>query len=1630
LVDSVEQELETPSKTFERMTPKERAKAEIDAAPPVSTGEPKVPSQYKDAKPGTDQSQKKSGTNKGQGKQEREKKAKKAPKFSRNELSYDDALEVYNRQMRDINELKPEQIEYVQPEMPALYKKETKKSGKRRKGLGKGFDKLLTKEQRKELAHQQMLDAVRSANESLRDTQRRQEAANRANNSERLTRAMEAGRQLNQNLSKSRNEIVDYAREANDGADLLTADQLRRSGLTQEELDRLGLSHLLPPSLRFGNGVDAQDVAQGNEPYLAYSRVRGGGGIDDIIKQRDKEVADQISVFTEQADSGDLVSLEDKFVNGVAPQEIGAKDMRVDRMRKSRIETQRAFLNPLRLFKNIVKVSTLKDESGNDVNEQGFKYVRAGFDQETENAISKVSEVYHGISITSCLQLVMIRGGIGYDNFVNMKPKMRNAVIVELCQDLVMSERINGLPNNMVTGSAYSRNVRDDKGYVVFGGTRCFPFGYIPSSLLQEIINAPGSKFAGMTVRQVRKLEWEQFMNQTYPDIYANATQPQLAAYRNAMTALMELDGQNPNYFDIPLDSEKTIMQLYEDQKGVNDEAVSAGTWACSEEIKEMARQANDQYWHRPKKHRSSEGSNAGGHDSSIAYEKTSGNSDVSNTMKSVAGYLASNGAMSLQTMATAPFEGGIVAYEDWVSNRIDRALTDILGGNKNVDMTQYEMTDYLRSMMSTQEGKECLDVMSALYQMDGMGWDIVALYNESGYKLTKSDLTKFVNELHGMEGKLANFNDVIRNVEHFWRKFQMGEGLFRGSDTRQWCDRTLKMMSEYASQGETVGVFTNQQMEDAISQGGVEKFMREMLFNSKAAQDSFMFTGLNSFNSKNWMSSSVQRVFNANGVTKFAFGALISKYPTYYVNKMFKDTVPFSNSISYLTASLGTWLGTDMGDGSMNSMAKYFKGTTAGLGSVDFTKNLLRNERWLDGLRRNLIYDAVHIGNKFIMTQVFKCLIGALGGLGLPDDDENKYLMEEYRIGGADGVPTKLAWWMDDIIGCSLPLAYALYLHENGAVDRNGNHVDVDLETCQNIAFYGITKNSNASVLLDAISMVNDVDANMENLALMCDDPESYAKVIEGKGNMPSSLGEYTAATIEHYLVANTLRNSMPRLMNQLIPMNKGFIFRDQSKDAKTAWSVWNTEGTQYDPDGRTKKEAMATYETTSVGYREGRIRTDSQDNFLYALLNDAFRIGFDTEKTGYMYEEQAVGTKSDARALQCYEEYYFDPWELKDDEGNALSDEQLEVTEHQLADKLISDLRDNYGNPYEAAADGFVIPPVARFNAMNYCWYLYDEEKAKYDQFVKANPYLSYQEKKQAWEPVQAIYDEYCDPYSDMSVYGKWLNSDIIPSEIPKYIKQESTYNERWIVGEGETARAATPAEVVSGEAHKEMYAYGDEPNAFLPATQPRQQGKGFNYETPSYWDVPGWTDREAIAEQLRGKSTSLGMDAGIDLEQLYFGGQPDLSLRIPANGDQQTTISRRNYREPLESVLPDILKNPTKESVESYLGVKSHIPTSDDEKDEKTDTKPSYDNAYPFGGYGGGYTSYYRGGGGGGYGGGGGSGSSYNPRIYNTPRQVYSSKPAAMQTKAPYKATTTYLRPAFYTKGSREAYRRQDI
>lgn len=156
--------------------------------------------------------------------------------------------------------------------------------------------------------------------------------------------------------------------------------------------------------------------------------------------------------------------------------------------------------------------------------------------------------------------------------------------------------------------------------------------------------------------------------------------------------------------------------------------------------------------------------------------------------------------------------------------------------------------------------------------------------------------------------------------------------------------------------------------------------------------------------------------------------------------------------------------------------------------------------------------------------------------------------------------------------------------------------------------------------------------------------------------------------------------------------------------------------------------------------------------------------------------------------------------------------------------------------------------------------------------------------------------------------------------------------------------------------------------------------------------------------------------GKDAGKDIETVLYGGDVDFAT---TDGNRSTEFltdtPTANWRAlvPYDQTkmmkqLRNVLKNDedSDKSKTSSLGALAN-----------TNSSANWNNQYwPTNGV----RSYGR-----------GSSGGSAPRIYSNPRSINNDKAATMYQKTPYSSSSSNsLRPSFSTKGSREAYKRQDM
>jgi hypothetical protein len=184
-------------------------------------------------------------------------------------------------------------------------------------------------------------------------------------------------------------------------------------------------------------------------------------------------------------------------------------------------------------------------------------------------------------------------------------------------------------------------------------------------------------------------------------------------------------------------------------------------------------------------------------------------------------------------------------------------------------------------------------------------------------------------------------------------------------------------------------------------------------------------------------------------------------------------------------------------------------------------------------------------------------------------------------------------------------------------------------------------------------------------------------------------------------------------------------------------------------------------------------------------------------------------------------------------------------------------------------------------------------------------------------------------------------------------------------------------------------------------------------FDSQTGVAWQTDK-TDLEFVKKQTQGKIIPDGMYKGRDMwDVLSAGGKVGPGVMGPQRYDMgRLLVGGRGYWPAERKIVNRPPDDPTTVAWTGDVGAKG-LPV-----DWTKVTPGGNTRAYSSG-----RRSYSRGGGGG--------GGSYAPKIYSHPAySLNADKPAGLYSKTPSYTRFDYLRPKVLTKGSREAYRREDF
>lgn len=1285
------------------------------------------------------------------------------------------------------------------------------------------------------------------------------------------------------------------------------------------------------------------------------------------------------------------------------------------KMREIRNLMIRRFMNPW-----VLKIEGEKVEK---TVVEGVTYAKLTWeDPRVEECLNKIANLYD-CTWFNVLQLIQLRAGLGIGfsgQIAKTDPdKFTMSVdhLVEFTDDIAISQKKYGHPLALVEGPPLWNNIRDDSGrFIVMAGTRCYPIGYMPKQLIMDLSKHRGSPFYGKSVNDVKRLVSESWLKDTYPALISNAkgnAMQQAYAIENQVRAMMSIDGADPDSLKIPdvVENQSMLMMIAE-RYAAGDEQVKAA-------LDEKNKRLRNSSWRMARRHRKESGErNEDGSFKGAGERRENAFGDSLHGLSMI--HMGAK-CMNLMLWLSNPLEAVVTQAEESFGN----FLADRWFAFANPEIAErHRYSDRLREAGGSAEFVEGFKVWLSLYRIGGQTAvdAFSAELDESGHRRNKwtyvdlkrwlqeigvtseSTISDRVRQIFGIKpGDEAGFLSNVQGIMNGIEDMLLGSSdMFNKAQAGQFLKRACAEMGQFELLN--MESYTSSQMEQWYAYGGGEELI-DSLTRTEAGREAFQTMGIAGLGRKSPIEHLMRRVMSANGVTEFAIRTLFDRFPEYGVQKILRQ-IPLSNTLCYMASMFVSGIGDLTGMDAMSRVAGYQVGSRYTGGPEGYWRGF-----WV-GFRKNLLYDMIMSGSKVAAAFLAAGIIKALGGLHEPPEEENRWTMSEWYIGEGEGaIPIKWAWWTDDLLGIALPLGFAIAL-----MDQN----DMSPESKDDAAaiFMNAVANfDDGTVVFDVIDFVHNFDEYMEAVQGANLDDED------------PSLDDRARASLIIFIM-DLFGDMAPTFIGQILPWSRDYIFAGDTY-AHTASKVYST-------DGRTRQEAEELGEVEDVDdYVEGQIRRYTANNWLAGLVMDLATGAWreDSDITSYRYGYMPLSTRADPYDLSsnsAYMQLYLDTsvdGDLPDD-----PDRRASALDCRAEDVLRYIREHGYDTPYEAVHDGFSLNLDAMRNCYQYC-------KGKYNDLMdelnerKANEGSLPPDE---WNSYQQRIRYYKTLYQDWFAYG----SDI-PISMPRYIQQNTDYETRYVDSEG---NAATWLDYVLGNAEKERYAWGNVPG-IMPFSTQRTEGKAFNNETPSYhafMDSQGNVhgDVQSMFERAEGSEVLMGRDTGSEAQELMWGGQgtnlmDDVDERLLIGSNEAPTLGGPDAR--VWVVDPDKIPKAYWEDDEicKALGIDPSARNSGDENSDGKDgkTKGSLSEALEIpedDGYD--YPSYNNYGGGGGswryYSSYSGGGSSYTPRIYSTARSTYSDRASGMGVRTPYKPTTTYLRPSYSTKGSREAYRRNDL
>lgn len=1206
---------------------------------------------------------------------------------------------------------------------------------------------------------------------------------------------------------------------------------------------------------------------------------------------------------------------------------------------------------------------------------------------------------------------------------IGLSPDRNNLMLKGDMKDFKLPDEmfIEALNNIMVASARGVSPYEMVNTQMKLGGTRCYPIGVVTLDEATAMSEAENGPFSGRDPFDIMSDAATEWRNHTLRNIKRNIYNQengaaQLAVIEDMVRATAALDGISAEKYGVSNVADRGYQEFMDqcaDEAKANRDSVDYQVDAVRKRRADLSKDRLDRKRNRARKVYSVDVVDA---DGEIVYRKgqritwwreedhpydivrNPNTNKIEGFFNSVATLARFNGVVgNIPIMASGIVEHAQGNLNTFISNQV-------MFGRRG---SAFRPTQGMYDLITTEAGVEAIAAWKALMTVGGQ--DAVIAYFDVYQALTKENARQFIDDYVKRvtsDNKLFQGAKYLGGIMQDVTKLLMpGDAGFGKADAKRWLegfmlnmmivDRANQNGISNAATGEkwtvTENSFSSSQVYEMMQTDGIERFMA-WATSTNAGRDAMIMTRNQTLARESPLTHAVDVILRSNGITNFAITMGIDTYFTYGLNLM-QAMFPFSNTMSYLIVR------------GLNRAA------TGGVADVSRENiNVLNyqmggNDRsFARGLYKNIVYDIAKLGNICLIQGFFVLLLFTIG-FDEPEDESLKYNWNEYLVGGKigmgpvdpetgehTGLPVYAAWWLNDLTMFGLPAAYAIAAR---SLDQKLGDYDPDLST--KLFIGGCYDMVSGASLLDMIKVINNAKVSFDTYAQMMDDP-NYT-------NRPPDWNSYALMQAELFCA---------RAAGKMVP---------------SALKNWRTD-TMIVGESALDHDAYTVYDRSENAdpgdvksvedWFELQRRIESKYNPLYAIWNNKTKNGYffddgSTGLTGYLFDEMPINTMPDPARMSYASLFDYDPDNIPGGEANRAQAEARQV------EKVLAEI-DKFNSVDEAVNHGFFIPGRVRALMRDYCYrqinaaenvYNYNKRNGlPYDYMGMQNTKQKYYNYVNNWVFTDRI------PWSDRG-YAKLLSD----SQVVYYRKSNgapATAMDYWIEGGESIGRKSVPK--------------GNHPTSFALFTTADSANKGYNFETIPSWFNPGesGTDTQRMFDRFAqtgedapyGTTVPYGKDAGVQTNAAIFGGSPTFLAESPEYGDYKAldvpTIGYRGYVPyDAESMLKE-LKNVKREDITDG-GTLGEMGAYRSKESWNTSSTPNWGRqSWPRNGVRR-YSSYSYA---------KSSPNIYNPKIYSNSKTIYADKAAAYRTQRPYNAVESYLRPSFATKGSREAYRRQDM